>query len=151
MNLIKELYESKKQTEAYYDLSEGDLNKSYGIKKWNVRQILVHLSDAESVLHERIKRIISEPKPSIIAFDQDLWCENLDYEKFPLAISKSFFFVNRLSIIYLAEQFYVKNGNKEFLHSQTGIRTLKDEFDKVASHNFGHLKQIELALTIFKD
>jgi hypothetical protein len=31
-------------------------------------------------------------------------------------------------------------------HSQTGLRTLKDEFDKVAAHNENHLGQIATAL-----
>jgi len=30
----------------------------------------------------------------------------------------------------------------------TGVRTLKDEFDKVASHNAHHLNQIRMALAV---
>jgi hypothetical protein len=146
MDLLLQLTETKIRTEACFDLSESDLRKTYAPGKWTVRQILVHLADAESVLHERIKRVIAEPKQVIWAFDQDLWCEKLDYENFPLAISKSLFSANRQSILYLAEKFYQKYGDREFVHSQTGLRTLKDEFDKVASHNHGHLEQIEIAL-----
>jgi len=32
------------------------------------------------------------------------------------------------------------------VHSETGLRTLQDEFDKVANHNEQHLKQIAAAL-----
>jgi hypothetical protein len=35
-----------------------------------------------------------------------------------------------------------------FVHSETGLRTLKDEFDKVASHNRKHLGQIQKALSM---
>jgi hypothetical protein len=35
-----------------------------------------------------------------------------------------------------------RSGHLEFVHSETGIRTLKAEFDKVASHNEHHLAQI---------
>lgn len=148
MNIIEQLTETKSQTETYFDLEENDLRKTYGVDKWNVRKILVHLADAESVLHERIKRIIAEPKQVIWAFDQDLWCKKLNYETFPLALSKSLFSANRESLIYLADKFYQKLGEKEFVHNQTGIRTLKDEFDKIANHNQGHLKQIEIALKL---
>jgi hypothetical protein len=41
---------------------------------------------------------------------------------------------------------YERNGHLEFVHSGTGVRTLKAEFDKVASHNEHHLEQIALAL-----
>lgn len=146
MNIIEQLTETKIMTEAFFDLSENDLQKSYGIDKWNIRKILVHLADAESVLHERLKRIISEPKQVIWAFDQDLWCKNLNYDSFPLEISKGLFSANRQSVIFLADNYYQKLGDKEFVHSETGIRNLKQEFDKIANHNKGHLEQIELAL-----
>ena len=41
---------------------------------------------------------------------------------------------------------YTQDGHLEFVHSLTGVRTLKDEFDKTASHNEHHLSQIRRAL-----
>jgi hypothetical protein len=95
----------------------------------------------------RIKRIISEPKQVIWAMNQDLWCENLEYKTFPLEISQAIFLASRQAVIYLAQKYYTTLGNKEFVHSETGIRTLKDEFDKVALHNQSHIGQIKLALS----
>jgi hypothetical protein len=43
-------------------------------------------------------------------------------------------------------EYYERSGHLEFVHSVTGLRTLKDEFDKVASHNARHLDQIRAAL-----
>ena len=88
----------------------------------------------------------AEPKQVIWAFHQDLWSEHLDYEHFPLDISKMLFVSNRNSIIYLADKFYEQYGHKEFVHSQMGIRTLREEFEKVVTHNQGHLDHIKLAL-----
>jgi putative acetyltransferase len=48
-------------------------------------------------------------------------------------------------VIYYADQYYETHGHLEFVHSVTGVRTLKDEFDKVASHNAHHLAQIRAA------
>ena len=146
MNILSTLTNTRNETEKYFDLSEEDLAKTYGVGKWTVKQILVHLADADSVLLDRIKRVISGPKQVIWAFEQDLWNENLDYKNFPLAISKAVYLANRSMVIYLAEKYYETLGGKEFIHSQTGLRTLKDEFDKVSWHNQGHLEQIKLAL-----
>jgi hypothetical protein len=146
MEIVRLLTETKEETEKYFFLPQGDLAKSYAKGKWTIKEILVHLADAESILHERIKRIIAEPKQVIWAFDQDLWCNNLDYKNFPLAISKSLFLSNRQSVIYLATKYYTQFGSKEFIHSQTGLRTLKEEMDKVAFHNQGHINQIRTAL-----
>src|SRR6476661_576009 len=146
MDTIRALTETRDQTEKYFGLSEGDLKKTYAPGKWSVKEILVHLADAEGVLHERIKRIIAEPKQVIWAFDQDLWCNNLDYINFPLEISKHLYLSNRNSVLFLAANYYAKFGNKEFVHSQTGLRTLKEEIDKVALHNQSHIDQIRTAL-----
>jgi hypothetical protein len=39
------------------------------------------------------------------------------------------------------------DGHLEFVHNVTGVRTLRDEFDKVAAHNAHHLTQIRAALS----
>jgi hypothetical protein len=146
MTLLDILIGTKVETLKFYDLNPDELLKSYEPGKWSIRKILVHLADAESVLHERIKRVISEPRQVIWAFDQDLWCQNLDYATYPLELSKALFLANRNSVIHLAGRHYEGSENKEFVHSQTGSRTLKDEFDKVAWHTQNHLAQIRQAL-----
>jgi hypothetical protein len=68
MNMIELLTETRDETEKYFDLPQGVLKKTYAKGKWTIREILVHLADAESVLHERIKRIIAEPRQVLWAF-----------------------------------------------------------------------------------
>ena len=65
--------------------------------------LLHHLADAETVLFDRVRRVLSEPS-------------------------------------------YATHGHLEFVHSESGVRTLKDEFDKIAAHNEHHLRQIRIAL-----
>lgn len=147
METIELLKITKAKTLSFYDLPKSDLNKSYGPGKWNIRQILNHLADTEIVLNERIRRTIAEQHPFVIVFDQDRWNEYLDYTTYPLSLSKQVFSSIRDSIIYLAEKHYLGSDEKKFFHTAAGIRTLKQEFDKVAQHNFDHLKQIEIALS----
>ncbi len=146
MEVIDLLTATRDKTVAYFELPPQALLHNYAPGSWTVQEILVHLADAESVLHERIKRIIAEPGKVVWAFDQDNWCSILDYKNFPLEISKTLYMANRQSVIFLAEKFYALLGSKTFVHSETGTRTLQNEFDKVALHNSGHLVQIEKAL-----
>lgn len=146
MEIIDNLRQTKKTTLVFFELSATDLQKSYSPGKWTIYEILHHLADAETVLYDRIRRAIAEPGKVIWAFDQDRWCEKIEYAKQPLAISQSIYSSVREGVINLANQYYVKYGENQFIHSETGLRTLKDEFDKVAWHNESHLQQIKNAL-----
>lgn len=148
METIELLKTTKAKTLLFYDLPETELGKSYGPGKWTVRQILNHLADTEIVLNERIRRAIAEVHPFVIVFDQDRWNEYLDYNTYPLALSKNVYASIRDSIIYLAEKHYAGSDKITFFHTAAGIRSLQQEFDKVAQHNFSHIKQIETALAV---
>src|SRR5918912_424969 len=146
MDIITRLESTRDLTLQYFDLEADELARSYAPGKWSVRFILHHLADAEAVLSERIRRTISEPRQILQAFDQDAWAKELDYSQMPLALSRQIYEAMRAGIIHLATQHYDRSGHLEFIHSETGIRTLREEFDKVAAHNQQHLAQIEMAL-----
>ena len=146
MQLIQELETTRDETLKYFSLDQRDLMRTYAPGKWSVRFILLHLADSETVLFDRIRRVLSEPRQVLWVFDQDAWAKGLDYSRVPLDISRRVYESVRNAIIYYAGIHYETQGHLEFVHSVTGVRTLKDEFDKVASHNAHHLGQIRLAL-----
>jgi len=146
MDIIARLEDTRTRTLKHFELGDDLLDRCYGPDKWPVRFILHHLADAETVLFDRIRRAISEPRQVLWAFDQDAWAAGLDYSHIPLDLSRRIYDAVRGGVIHQARQHYARNGHREFVHSETGVRTLKDEFDKVASHNERHLAQIETAL-----
>jgi hypothetical protein len=146
MHILEALKQSRAETLEYFDLSDKYLERSYAPNKWCVKEILHHLADAESVLYDRIRRVISEPRQVIWSFNQDLWAQNLNYKTLPLALNRMVYRSVRDMVIVLAEQHYEEHGQLEFVHSETGVKTLKEEFDKIAWHNENHLKQIRIAI-----
>jgi len=146
MQLIQELERTRDETLQYFSLGESDLARTYAPGKWSVRFLLHHLADSETVLFERIRRVLSEPRQVLWVFDQDAWAKGLYYSQVPLDISRRIYESVREAVIYYAGQSYESKGHLEFVHSVTGVRTLKDEFDKVAAHNEHHLRQIRSAL-----
>jgi hypothetical protein len=146
MELIGELERTRDETLRCFALDQLDLERTYEPGKWSVRYILHHLSDSETVLFERIRRVLSEPRQVLWVYDQDAWAQGLDYSRVPLDISRRVYESVRNAVIYYAGRFYESKGRLEFVHSVTGVRTLKNEFDKVASHNEHHLEQIRSAL-----
>jgi hypothetical protein len=146
VDIVARLEAARRQTLKFYDLNTEQLDRTYAPEKWPVRFILHHLADAETVLYDRIRRIISEPRRVLWAFDESAWAKALDYWQMPLELSRQMFDAVRMRLIHHAALHYQVDGHREFIHSETGIRTLKDEFDKVATHNEHHLRQIEQAL-----
>lgn len=146
MEIVNRLEAARDRTLKYFDLNDERLERSYGPGKWSVRFLLHHIADSETVLYDRICRVLSEPRQVIWAYDEDAWAKARDYSTLPLALSRRIYEAVRAAIIYHARVHYDTEGHREFVHSETGLRTLKDEFDKVASHNEHHLAQIELAL-----
>ncbi len=146
MQIIQRLEATRDETLRLFKLGEPELARRYAPDKWPVRFILHHLADAETVLFERIRRTLSEGRPVLWAFDQDAWARELGYSQLPLELSRSIYESTRGAIIYHARIHYERNGHLEFVHSETGLRTLQEEFDKVASHNQDHLEQIAKAL-----
>jgi hypothetical protein len=146
MDIVTRLEAARDRTLQHFDLSQEQLSRTYAPGKWAIRFLLHHLCDAETVLYDRIRRTISEPRQVLWAFDQDAWARNLDYSGIPLDLSRRIYESVRAGIIHQAREHYLSRGHLEFVHSETGVRTLKAEFDKVAAHNEHHLQQIESAL-----
>ena len=150
MTILDALDTTRDETLRHFALGLRALGAVPAPGRWSVRFLLHHLADAETVLAERIRRILSEPRPLLSAFDQDAWSRALDYEKQPLALSRDRFAATRAGTRFLAEQWYESRGHLEWVHSETGVRTLKDEFDKVAAHNEHHLRDIRAALATLR-
>ncbi len=146
MDILDALERTRTETLPLFGLPEAELEKTYAPGKWSARRLLHHLADAETILYDRVRRVISEPRGVIWAFDQDAWCAKLDYDARPLSLSRDIYASVRNGVIHEARAHYAAGGHLEFIHSETGLRTLKDEFDKIAAHNAHHLGQILTAL-----
>jgi hypothetical protein len=146
MQLIRDLESTRDETLRYFSLSDDDLARTYAPGKWSVRYVLQHLTDSETVLYDRIRRVLSEPRQVIWWYDENAWSKALNYSERPLEMARGIYESVRSAMIFYARLHYEKDGHLEFVHSISGVRTLKDEFDKTASHNEHHLSQIRTAL-----
>jgi len=143
--LIASLKKSSEETLAHFQLSDSDLAKTYAEGKWNIRQILIHLADAESTLCGRLRSVISEERPLLLGFDQDAWADVM-YDNRSLEISKTVYQAMRTLNLELIENFHASHGERIGIHSYDGAKTLADIMEKISWHNERHLVQIEQAL-----
>lgn len=149
--ILQLLRDTKSFSIQCFDLSDEELNQNYADAKWTIRQILHHLTDVEYLFIGRLKKIIAEPKQVIWAFNQDDWNEAFDYANESLKGKKELYALCREMNYQLIEKYYDQYHQKEFVHNETGLRTLQIEFEKVALHNQSHNEQIQIALKIKKN
>jgi len=111
--------------------------------KWSIRQIVAHLADAEMVGAHRFRQVIAEESPTLIAFNQDLWTQNLDYaRRKPKQSLESFRRMRAENYELLKElpaQAFERTGN----HSERGRVTLRELLEGYASHAESHTRQLQ--------
>jgi len=118
--------------------------------QWSVRQIIAHLADSELVCAQRIRQIVAEENPTIVAFDQDAWTRNLDYaRRKPKQSLESFRRLraeNYELLKGLPETAYARTGN----HSQRGSITLRFQVELLAQHAESHARQMQAVRDEYK-
>jgi len=140
--IIQSLQDTMHETLRFYDMPAPLMKNSYGAGKWTLRQLLVHLSDAETVLLDRLRRLASEKKPVLMAFDENDWAKGLFYKQRDLALSRQQFEIARRNIIELACALPKRIDKNAGTHSQAGTRTFGQILKMCAAHNAHHLEQL---------
>jgi hypothetical protein len=110
--------------------------------KWSIRQTIAHLADSELVGAHRMRQVIAEDNPTLIAFDQDAWTRNLDYaRRKPKQSLETFRRVraeNHELLKGLPESAFERAGN----HSENGPMTLRRLLEGYAQHAESHARQM---------
>jgi hypothetical protein len=118
--------------------------------KWSIRQIVAHLADSEIVCAHRMRQIIAEENPTLMAFDQEAWTKNLDYaRRKPKQSLESFRRVrgeNYELLKELPEATYARTGN----HSERGPITLRFQLELLAEHAESHARQMQAIREVYK-
>lgn len=143
--IVRTLRELRDRTVPLYDASERMLAARYRKGGWTARQVLVHISDVETVFLDRMRRILAQDKALLMAMDPDGWADRLAYAKRDLGVAQSQFVAARSSIIELIE-LHRDQAERFGVHSENGRLTLADVVRKVEAHHRHHLAQVESAL-----
>ncbi len=111
--------------------------------KWSIRQIVAHLADAELVGAHRFRQLVAEDVPTLIAYDQDKWTDNLDYArrkpKQSLDTFRRLRAENYELLKDLPEAAFDRAGN----HTERGRVTLGELLDGYAGHAESHARQLQ--------
>lgn len=118
--------------------------------KWSVRQIVAHLSDTEAVNVTRLRQILAEDNPTLIAWDQNAWAEKTNYDKRKPSQALETMRILRADNYELLKDLppeaYERAGN----HPERGRLTLLDLLRGSAEHAEKHAAQIRDVRTLYK-
>jgi hypothetical protein len=121
-----------------------------GAGKWSIRQIAAHLADSELVGAHRMRQVIAEDNPTLIAFDQDAWTKNLDYSRRKSEESLETFRRIRMENYELLKEVpdaaWERTGN----HTENGPMTLRRLLEGYAGHAESHARQLGEIRTAFR-
>ena len=125
---------------AIEGLSKADLNAFPIPGMWSIQQVVLHLLDSDLVGSDRMKRVISEPNPTLYAYDETLWSKNLSYDRLDPILACEIFRLNRImtaSILRtLPDAAFARAGN----HTERGKESLEQLIQIYIEHAPHHLK-----------
>ncbi len=111
--------------------------------EWSIRQIIFHLADSEANYHIRLRKAVAEPGGMVVAYDQNLWNEALDYPGHGTDEALELFRLLRASSYRLLVQLPEKAWTNWVQHSERGKLTLDELLSGSESHVAEHIEQIE--------
>lgn len=112
------------------------------VGKWSIQQVVMHLVDCEGVFVDRMKRVIAEENPSLLAFDENKWAGALGYDERLMADELALFELLRKQMAVVLKTLPDSALARPGTHNKEGRVTLNALIDKAVTHLDHHLKFI---------
>ena len=109
---------------------------------WSIQRIVLHLADTEQVLADRMKRVIAEDNPPLLAFDQDKWTAALRYDEQSAQDAIALVEITRRQMGRVLRALPDEAFDRRGTHNQAGPLSLRQIVEKASSHLEHHLKFI---------
>jgi uncharacterized damage-inducible protein DinB len=110
---------------------------------WSIQQIVMHMADSDLVVSDRMKRVIAEDNPTLLAYDEKKFAASLFYEDQPADQAVVLIDLNRklfTNILRrLPETAFARTGT----HTERGRLTLAQVLESAVNHLEHHLKFIK--------
>lgn len=110
--------------------------------KWSVHEIIVHCADSETNAHMRIRFILGEKEPRIMAYDQDQWARVLRYHDLPLGPALATIDAVRANTVPLLRAMSDADWKKAGIHPEHPSYGAEKWLEVYADHLEVHSRQI---------
>lgn len=130
----------KKLRPAIAGLNPDDLLAKPGPGAWSIQELLIHVVDSDLVAIDRMKRVIAEDNPPLVAFDENRWVERLFPNDQSLDDAITMFEVGRRQMVRIFEKLPDEAFQRTGVHNERGPLTLEQIVQGFAEHLEHHLK-----------
>lgn len=128
--------------EAVAGMSDEQLKAKPVPDRWSTLEVICHLSDAEGVYAERIKRVIAEDEPSLRSMDPDAWLSRLAYHIRDAEEEFRFVEFTRRQLGRILHSLKPADFQRKGRHSEVGQLTLETLLQRITNHIPHHVQFI---------
>ena len=107
---------------------------------WSIAELVSHLLDCDLVFSDRMKRIIAEDSPTLVAFDEQVWITRLLSNEMPVDEAASLFAANRQWMTRILRAQDEADFARVGMHTEKGRQTLAEVLVYATNHLDHHLK-----------
>jgi len=125
---------------AVFGLSDEHVRARPGPGAWSIGELVAHLADSDVVASDRIKRVIAEPEPLLLAYDEQAWNDRLNMQEAPLDLAVALFGANRRWTERVLRGCEASDFARWGTHSERGKTTLAELLVTYVGHLDHHLK-----------
>jgi len=111
--------------------------------EFSVHEIICHCADAETNDCSRIRYLMAEREPLIIAYDEEAWAKRLDYHNHPLDLALATIEAVRANTTALLRRVPEEAWERAGTHTESGRCTAEDWLITCSEHLEEHIEQIE--------
>ena len=142
-NTLLAQYESGYQVvlAALEGMGDAELDRRPAQDDWTAREIVHHLADSEMTSAIRLRRLLAEDRPLILAYNEKLFARRLHYDR-PIDSSLAALHAARLSSAALLNCLTDDEWQREGTHDESGKYGVQDWLAIYARHAHDHAEQI---------
>ncbi len=118
-------------------LTDEELNKTYRVGSWNVRQLVHHIADSQLNMYQRLKLALTDDNPTVPDFTQDEWAVLPD-SKLPVESSIKMLEGINEHVIVLGNSLTEDQLKRVFTHQVNGEISVGKKIAKLAWHEDHH-------------
>jgi len=123
-------------------LSPDLLQWKPALDRWSISEVLHHLSHIEPVFADRVRRMITEDKPSLMRYTQPHLSDPSFYASGLAAEHLAHLTDARRDIVGFIKTAPASAATRSGHHSELGTITVSNMLHEWASHDLGHIRQI---------